>query len=137
MEVLMAVALIGIAAVPMLRALTAVAQTANTAKVELRMMSVLQSTLTQYSRQSQIQPTDRPMVSEPDEMGVWTETVIEEMNEKNGEQLWTDESEQGGRQQLQQMYHIKVTAHFEVEGQRAEAYADTYRYGPLYRASTQ
>lgn len=132
-EVILAVALFGMAALGLLRALTTMSQAANTAKMELRMMSVLESTLTQFARQPRLEETARPIVSEPDESGVWTETQILEMNEKNGNLLQTDESEQGGRQPLQQMYHIRVTAFWEFAGQRGEETAETYRYGPLFQ----
>lgn len=129
----MAVAFFGMAALGLLRALTAMSQAANNAKMELRMTAVLESTLTQFARQPKIEETARAIVSEPDESGVWTETRILEMNEKNGNLLQTDESEQGGRQQLQQMYHITVTAYWELGGQRGEETAETYRYGPLFQ----
>lgn len=132
-EVIMAVAFFGMAALGLLRALTAMSQAANNAKMELRMTAVLESTLTQFARQPKIEETARPIVSEPDESGVWTETTILEMNEKNGNLLQTDESEQGGRQPLQQMYHIRVTAYWELGGQRGEETAETFRYGPLFQ----
>jgi type II secretory pathway pseudopilin PulG len=132
-EVILAVAFFGMAALGLLRALTAMSQAANNAKMELRMTAVLESTLTQFARQPKIEETQRPIVSEPDESGVWTETRILEMNEKNGNLLQTDESEQGGRQPLQQMYHIIVTAYWELGGQRGEETAETYRYGPLFQ----
>lgn len=132
-EVIMAVAFFGMAALGLLRALTAMSQAANNAKMELRMAAVLESTLTQYARQPQIEPTDKPIISEPDESGVWTETQILEMNEKNGNLLQTDESEQGGRQPLEQMYHVIVIAHWEFGGIRGEQTAETYRYGPLFQ----
>lgn len=136
-EVLLALALFGMAALSLMRALTMVSQAATNATMEMRMISVLQSTLTQYSRMARIEETDRPIVSEPDEMGVWTETVIREMTEENGELLQTDESERGGRQPLQQMFHVTVTAFWEMEGQEGEMSADTYRYAPLYRPALQ
>lgn len=132
-EVLLALALFGMAALALMKALTMVSQAANEAKMEMRMVAVLQSTLTQYSRMTRIEETDRPIVSEPDELGVWTETIIREMTEQNGELLQTDESERGTRQPLQQMYHIIVTAYWEMEGQEGQMTANTYRYAPLYR----
>jgi type II secretory pathway pseudopilin PulG len=132
-EVIMAVAFFGMAALGLLRALTAMSQAANNAKMELRMTAVLESTLTQFARQPKIEETAKAIISDPDESGVWTETRITEMNEKNGNLLQTDESEQGGRQQLQQMYHIVVTAFWELGGQRGEETAETYRYGPLFQ----
>lgn len=132
-EVIMAVAFFGMAALGLLRALTAMSQAANNAKMEMRMTAVLESTLTQYARQPKIEETARPEISDPDESGVWTETRILEMNEKNGNLLETDVSEQGGRQPLQQMYHIIVTAFWELGGQRGEETAETYRYGPLFQ----
>jgi type II secretory pathway pseudopilin PulG len=136
-EVILALTLFSVAAVSLLRALTILSQAANSAKIELRMMAVLQSTLTQYARQPKIEETQRPLISEPDELGVWTETRIEEMNEKNRNLLQTDESEQGGRQPLQQMFHIQVTAFWELGGQRSESSADTYRYAQLFRTQGQ
>jgi type II secretory pathway pseudopilin PulG len=132
-EVILAVALFGMAALGLLRALTSMSQAANNAKMELRMMSVLESTLTQFARQPKIEESAKPIISEPDESGVWTETRITEMNEKNGNLLQTDESEQGGRQPLQQMFHIVVTAYWEFGGQRGEETAETFRYGPLFQ----
>lgn len=132
-EVILAVALFGMAALGLLRALTTMSRAANNAKMELRMMAVLQSTLTQHARKPDIEETTRPIVSEPDESGVWTETTILEMNEKNRNFLETDESETGGRQQLQQMFHITVTAFWELGGERGEETAETFRYGPLFQ----
>jgi type II secretory pathway pseudopilin PulG len=136
-EVILALALFSTAAISLLRALTVLSQAANNAKVEMRMMAVLQSTLTQYARQPTIEETLRPIISEPDELGVWTETTILEMNEKNRNLLQTDEGEQGGRQQLQQMYHIMVTAYWELGTQRSESSAETYRYAQLFRSQSQ
>gem|GEM_PF-316707 len=132
-EVILAVALFGMAALGLLRALTAMSQASNNARIELRMMAVLQSTLTQFARQPKIEESERPIISEPDESGVWTETRITEMNEKNGNLLQTDESEQGGRQPLTQMFHIVVTAYWELGGQRGEETAETFRYAPLFQ----
>ncbi len=131
-EVILAVSLFGLAALGLLRALTSLSQVANEALMEQRMMAVLQSTLTQYHRQPKIEETQRPITTEPDELGVWTETVITEMTEKNRNLLETDQSEQGGRQPLQQMFHIVVTARWELGGQGGETTADTYRYAPLF-----
>lgn len=131
-EVLLAVSLFGLAALGLLRALTTLSLVANEALMEQRMMAVLQSTLTQYHRQPKIEETDRPIITEPDEMGVWTETVIVEMNEANRMQLETDENERGTRQPLQQMFHITVIARWNLGDQGGEAIADTYRYAPLF-----
>jgi hypothetical protein len=125
--------LFGLAALGLMKALTAMSQAANASKMDLQMIGVLQSTLTQYSRMANIEETQRPMVTEPDEFGVWTETEIREMNEKNGLMLQTDDGQQGGRQPLQQMFHVVVTAFWEADGQRGQMSADTYRYAPLYR----
>jgi type II secretory pathway pseudopilin PulG len=135
-EVLLALMLFGMAALGLMRALTATSQAANASKMEMRMIAVLQSTLTQYSRMATIEETERAIISEADDLGVWTETVIREMNEKNGELLQTDPGQQGGQQPLQQMFHIIVTAHWEMNAQRGEMTADTYRYAPLYRPTT-
>jgi type II secretory pathway pseudopilin PulG len=133
-EVILAVALFGMAALGLLRALTYMSQASNSAKMELRMM---QSTLTQFARQPKIEETARPIVSEPDESGVWTETRILEMNEKNGNLLQTDEGEEGGREPLTQMFQIIVTAYWELGGQRGEETAETFRYAPLFQQAAQ
>lgn len=138
MEVLLAIMLFGFGALALLRALTATSNLAGEAKMELRMMGILQSALTQYSRASNIQETPRPIVSDPDELGVWTEVTITEMNEKNGELLETDDNPNtGGKQPLQQMFHIVVIAHYEQDGQKGELRADTFRYAPLYKQTAQ
>ena len=136
-EVILAVAHFGMAALGLLRALTYMSQASNSAKMELRMMAVLQSTLTQFARQPKIEETARPIVSEPDESGVWTETRIVEMNEKNGNLLQTDEGEEGGREPLTQMFQIIVTAYWELGGQRGEETAETFRYAPLFQQAAQ
>jgi type II secretory pathway pseudopilin PulG len=132
-EVMLAILLFGLAALGLMKALTVTSQAANASKMDLLMTAVLQSTLTQYSRMANIEETQRSIVTEPDDYGVWTETEIHEMNEKNGQLLQTDEGQQGGRQPLQQMFHVIVTAYWETAGQRGQMTADTYRYAPLYR----
>jgi type II secretory pathway pseudopilin PulG len=133
-EVLLAISIFGLAALGLMRALTYTATAANDSKLDLRMMSLLQSTMTQYSRANQIEETERPIVTEPDELGVWTEVTIQEMNEKNGNELKTSEKNQNGAQPLQNMFLITVTAHYELEnGDKGEISADTIRFAPLYR----
>lgn len=131
-EVLLAVSLFGMAALGLLRALTSLTLVANEALMEQRMTAVLQSTLTQYHRQPKIEETDRPIITEPDEMGIWTETIITEMNEANGLLLETDESERGTRQPLRQMFCITVIARWQIGEHGGEAVAETYRYAPLF-----
>ena len=136
MEVIIALAIFSLAALPMLRALTLTARIANESQMDLHMMGVLESQLTLHARDPKIREIkegDKEGITEPDELGVWTETVITEMTDKNGELLETDESAQGGKQQLQQMFHVIVTAHYERDGQKGDLSADTYRYAPLYR----
>jgi Tfp pilus assembly protein PilV len=131
LEVLFAIALFGMGALALSRALAMSAQASVESQMDLRMIEKLQSALTYYSKLNRVEPTRTPIQTDPDLNGVWTETQIIEMTERDYPNLKT---EQG--QVLAQMFHIMVTAKWERDGQRGEITAETYRYAPLYRQQT-
>lgn len=123
LEVLLAVALFGIAGLGLATALNFSAQAAVESQVDLRMMTRLQSALTLASKAQQME--EYTVVDNPDDLGVQVETIVEEM--EDGVLL----NEDG--QDLQDMWIITVRAFWEKNGQYAELTAQTWRYGALYR----
>ena len=123
LEVLLAVALFGMAGLGLARALNYSAQAAVESQLDLRMMTRLQSALTLASKAQQME--EYSVVDNPDDLGVQVETIVEEM--EDGVLL----NEDG--QDLQDMWVITVRAFWERNGQYAELTAQTWRYGNLYR----
>ncbi len=129
MEVLCALLVFGMAAVGLMRAITASAQSAVVAQQELRMLLRLQSTLNETSKYSKIDQlySDKPVnVTDPDDLGVWTRTEIIKLEDITTE---TD------GQPVNDMYRIVVTAYYENFGQEGEMTAETVRYSKLYSAT--
>ncbi len=124
MEMVMALAIFGLAAVGLMRALTIGAQTAIVGQQELRMLLRLQSTLTEFSKTQTIK--EDVITSDPDELGVITRTEIVKL-----EKLETKDG-----QLLQDMFHIIVRAEYDDFGSKGEMVADTYRYARLYQPVT-
>lgn len=121
LEMMMAIAIFGMVALGLMRALAIGAQTAVISQVELRMLLRLQSTLTEYSKLQKLD--EGTWDSDPDDLGVITHTEILAMNEM----LNAD------GQPLTDMYHIIVTAEYENFGTKGQMTADTYRYANLYK----
>lgn len=123
LEVLLAIALFGIAGIGLVKAINFSAKAATESQVDIRMMMRLQSALTLASKAQQMD--EYTVVSDPDELGVQVETIVEEMPE---ELLMNEDG-----QQLQEMWVITVRAFWQGEsGNYNEMTAQTWRYGPLY-----
>ncbi|MDA0812861.1 MAG: type II secretion system protein [Verrucomicrobia bacterium] len=122
LEVLLAIALFGVAGLGLVKALNFSAQAAVESQLDIRMMMRLQSALTLASKAQQLEEYE--IVSDPDEMGVQVLTKVEEMPE---EFLMNEEG-----QELQDMWLITVKAFWNRNGDDGEMEAQTWRYGPLY-----
>lgn len=122
LEVLLAIALFGIAGIGLVKALNFSAKAAVESQLDIRMMMRLQSALTLASKAQQMEEYN--VVSDPDELGVQVMTIVEEMPE---EALMNEDG-----QELQDMWLITVRAFWERNGQFGEMQAQTWRYGPLY-----
>ncbi len=121
MEILIAIAIFGTAAMALMGALTSAAKIAIISQLDMRMTSRLQSDLTWFSKVPQIQELNGEK-SDPDEMGVYTVTdIVLEKEMKNSE-----------GQELADMYRITVTAYYDNFGQQGRAVAETLRYARLY-----
>jgi len=117
----MAIALFGLAAVGLSRALNMTARTASKTRAELEMLNKLQTALTEASKAARLEEGEN--VTEPDAIGITIKTEIIPM----------EELENAEGQQLQNMFHIRCTAYWEQNGKNSEIVAETYRYEPLYR----
>lgn len=124
MELVVAIAIFGMVALGLMRALAIGAETAVVGQLELRMLLRLQSTLTEYSKTQRIEELDR--TEDPDELGVVIRTRVEKM----------DKLENADGQILQDMFHIIVTAEYDNFGTKGEMMADTFRYSKLYQPVT-
>ena len=122
LEVLLAIALFGMAGLGLAKALTFSAQAAVESQLDLRMMTRLQSALTLAAKSKQMEEYE--IISDPDDLGVQVETIVVEM--QDGELQNMD------GQDLQDMWKIQVRAFWIRNGQSAELTAETWRYGPLY-----
>ena len=124
MELVMALAIFGMVALGLMRALSIGAQTAIIGQLELRMLLRLQSTLTEYSKTQRME--EGKFDSDPDDLGVITHTEI----------IKLDKMQTADNQLLQDMYHIIVRAEYDNFGTKGEMIADTYRYARLYQTQT-
>ena len=124
MELIMAIAIFGMVALGLMRALSIGAQTAVVGQLELRMLLRLQSTLTEYSKLQRLE--EGTFDSDPDDLGVITRTEIVKL----------DKLETADKQLLQDMFHIIVRAEYDNFGTKGEMMADTYRYAKLYQPQT-
>ncbi len=124
MELVIAMALFGMVALGLMRALSIGAQTAVVGQLELRMLLRLQSTLTEYSKLQRLEEGE--FSSDPDDLGVITRTEVVKL----------DKLENADGQILQDMFHIIVRAEYDNFGTKGEMVADTYRYARLYQPQT-
>ena len=124
MELIMSIAIFGMVALGLMRALSIGAQTAVAGQLELRMLLRLQSTLTEYSKLQRME--EGKYDSDPDDLGVITSTEIVKL----------DKMMNADGQELQDMYHIIVRAEYDNFGIKGEMTADTYRYARLYQPQT-
>lgn len=124
MELIMAIAIFGMVALGLMRALSIGAQTAVVGQLELRMLLRLQSTLTEYSKLQRME--EGVFESDPDDLGVITRTEIVKL----------DKLENADGQVLQDMFHVIVRAEYDNFGTKGEMVADTYRYAKLYQPQT-
>ena len=122
LEVLLAIALFGIAGIGLVKALNFSARAAVESQLDIRMMMRLQSALTLASKAQQMEEYE--VISDPDELGVQVMTTVEEMPE---EFLLNEDG-----QELQDMWLITVRAFWQRNGDDGEMVAQTWRYGPLY-----
>lgn len=120
MEIVVAICIFGMTALALMKALTIGTQTAVISQLELRMILRLQSTLTEYSKLQRMEEGDWKV--DPDELGIWTRTVVEKLTLENAD-----------GQELPEMFHIKVSAFYDNYGKQGEMTAETYRYARLYQ----
>lgn len=126
MEVLLAIAVFGMAVGGLMKALTISAQSAIISQQELRMLLRLQSTLNEYSKYPRIEEYEgQSFDTDPDELGVWTRTEV----------LKIDGAENSEGQPVENMFEIVVTAFYDNFGQVGEMKANTVRYARLYAAA--
>lgn len=127
MEVLVALLIFGMAAVSLMGAIVSSAKTAVIAQQEMRMLLRLQSRLNEVSKDPDIARLyeDPPRASDPDEFGVWTSVEITK---------YENEFTEKDKQEVRDMYHIKVTAYYDNFGTTGEITAETDRYARLYAA---
>ncbi len=121
LEVILAIALFGLAGLGLSAAINRTAKNANYTRIEYQMISRLQSALTEASKASRLEEDE--FVTEPDELGIYLRTEIVPM-----EEIENDEG-----QFLQNMWHIRCTAIWERREEVLEMEADTFRYLPLYQ----
>ena len=128
-EIMLALALFGMSAVGLIKALARTSQLAAESQMDVRMLLRLQSRLTEISKLTDITPwKDKSETSPRDELGVWTETSVEEMKDFKNED----------GQELTQMYRIYVKAFYTVEWQKDPIMmdAEVWRFAPLYRTNS-
>lgn len=129
LEVLFALTIFGVGAVALLKALTMTSRLAVESQMDVRLLLRLQSKLNYFSKLNNLEEWDgKTERTDADEMGIWTETLIERMQEiKNAD-----------GQELQQMYRIYVKAFYRVEWKTEPEVQDLeiWRYLPLYRTGS-
>lgn len=129
LEVLLAVALFGLAGLGLAKALSETARAANATRVQYQMLFRLESAVAELHKSANIaELLTEGTFTEPDEMGIYLgyEVLpIEDMQR---------DPELGG-QLLQDMWLIRVTAFWERGGKDdvLEKSAETWRYEPLYQ----
>lgn len=126
-EMLLALSLFGMSAVALIKTLARTSQLALESQMDVRMLLRVQSRLTEISKLSDLsQWKDKQNVpTDPDELGVWTETTVEEMKELQN----------ADGQPISQMYRIYVKAFYRVDWKPEPETmdAEVWRYLPLYR----
>ncbi len=121
LEVVLALAVFGIAATGFAVALNRMAQAASLAQSELRITRVLESALDEALSIPVLE--EGVTNSTVGDTGIELDTTIELLKEL--------ENEDG--QSLQEMYLIKVEARWFENGQWQERAVDTWRYGRMYQ----
>ena len=124
-EVVLALAIFGIAATAFAVALTRTAEAANFAQRRLQMTRILDSALTEALSYPVLEPgtTSVTLTEEVGGAAVEVDTIIEAIE---------DMENQDG-QLLQQMLRIEVSAHWYEDGAWQEESAETWRYQRLYQ----
>ena len=121
LEMILALAVFGMAATGFTVALNRMAATASLAQSELRITRILDSALEEALSQPVIDEGSDTI--EIGETGVELETNIERI-----EDLLNEEG-----QQLQDMFLIRITAKWVENGRSQERSAETWRYGMMYQ----
>ena len=121
LEMVLALAVFGMAATGFTVALNRMAATASLAQSELRITRILDSALEETLSQPTIEEGSDTI--EIGETGVELETNIERI-----EDLLNEEG-----QQLQDMFRIRITAKWAENGRSQQRSAETWRYGMMYQ----
>lgn len=121
LEMVLALAVFGMAATGFTVALNRMAATASLAQSELRITRILDSALEETLSLPAIEESSDTI--EIGETGVELETNIERI-----EDLLNEEG-----QQLQDMFRIRITARWAENGRSQERSAETWRYGMMYQ----
>jgi hypothetical protein len=121
LEMVLALAVFGMAATGFTVALNRMAATASLAQSELRITRILDSALEETLSQPTIEEGSDTI--EIGETGVELETNIERI-----EDLLNEEG-----QQLQDMFRIRIKAKWVENGRTQERSAETWRYGMMYQ----
>jgi len=121
LEVVLALAVFGIAATGFAVALQRTAKAAEMARREMRITRILESSLNEALSLPTMQ--EGSTTTSITEMGVEVDTEIKQL---------PDIANEDG-QMLQQMFQIHVSAHWMEDGQAQERSAEVWRYGLLYQ----
>ena len=121
LEMVLALAVFGMAATGFTVALNRMAATASLAQSELRITRILDSALEETLSQPSIEEGSDTI--EIGETGVELETTIERIEDMLNED----------GQQLQDMFLIRITARWAENGRSQERSAETWRYGMMYQ----
>jgi prepilin-type N-terminal cleavage/methylation domain-containing protein len=121
LEVVLALAVFGIAATGFAVAIHQMAKTAEAAQQELRITRILESAL------------DEAMSLPTLEEGTTSVTVADSDIEMDTTIELLPELENEDGQLLQEMYRINVTAHWFQNGSPQERSTETWRYGRMYQ----
>jgi type II secretory pathway pseudopilin PulG len=121
LEMVLALAVFGMAATGFTVALNRMAATASLAQSELRITRILDSTLEETISLPTIEEGSDTI--EIGETGVELETNIERI-----EDLLNEDG-----QQLQDMFRIRITAKWVENGRSQQRSAETWRYGMMYQ----
>ena len=121
LEMILALAVFGMAATGFTVALNRMAATASLAQSELRITRILDSALEETISLPTIEEGSDTI--EIGETGVELETTIERI-----EDLLNEDG-----QQLQDMFRIRITAKWVENGRSQERSAETWRYGMMYQ----
>lgn len=124
LEVILALGIFGIAATAFAVALQKTAELASQAQNEVRITRLLESALAEAMSYPVLEEgTTTVPVEEMSALGMEIDTLVE---------LLPEMENQDGRL-LQEMYRIRVTAHWFENGQWREESAETWRYSRLYQ----